>query len=74
MQTENLQSLHGKKDASFYVYSKDEMQSIINTAMTHNLVKSQLFKTASSQSMYDLELHNFTKPEYENKWSKIHSK
>jgi hypothetical protein len=61
----------GKKISSFYIYSKDEMQSIINSGITSNLVKSQLSKTASSQSIYNLELDNFTKPEYENKWSKL---
>jgi hypothetical protein len=64
----------GKKESSFYVYSKDEMQNAIESGVTANLVKSQLSKTASSMSMYDLELSNFTKSEYENKWSKLHSK
>jgi hypothetical protein len=50
------------------------MQNAIESGIATNLVKSKLSKTANSMSIYDLELHNFTKPEYENKWGKIHSK
>jgi hypothetical protein len=64
----------GLKTSNFYVYSKDEMQNAIESGITTNLVKSQLSKTANSMSIYDLELDNFIKPEYENKWSKIYSK
>jgi hypothetical protein len=59
-----------KNKHNFYVYSKKEMNDIIEKATLQNIVKSQLSKTANLQSIYNLDLDNFTKSEYENKWSK----
>ena len=62
------------KEHKFYIYSKDEMSTIIQDGVLQNIIKSQLSKTASQQSSYILSLDNFTKSENENKWSKLFKK